>query len=61
MLRYTLNRLLLMIPTVLGVVVLIYVMLQILPAMWWRWSSGTRHCLQEVIQAERQRLGLDRH
>jgi peptide/nickel transport system permease protein len=63
MLRYTLHRLLLMIPTVLGVVVLIYVMLQILPGdvveVKLRGDGGT--VSQEVIQAERQRLGLDRH
>ena len=63
MFRYTLHRLLLMIPTVLGVVVLVFVMLRIVPGdvveVKLRGDGGT--VSQEVIQVERQRLGLDRH
>ncbi|MCC6890695.1 MAG: ABC transporter permease [Hyphomicrobiales bacterium] len=63
MLRYTINRLLQMIPTVLGVVILIFLMLRVVPGdvveVKLRGDGGT--VSQEVIDAERKRLGLDRH
>jgi peptide/nickel transport system permease protein len=62
MLRYTLNRLLLMIPTLLGVAVLVFFMLRIVPGdiveVKLRGDGG--NVTQEVVDMERKRLGLDR-
>ena len=59
MLRYTLNRILLMIPTLLGVAILVFAMLRMMPGdpvtMMFEGANVTR----EVIEAERARLGLD--
>lgn len=62
MLRYTINRLLMMIPTLIGVAVLVFFMLRIVPGdiveIKLRGDGGS--VTQEVIDAERARLGLDR-
>ena len=62
MLRYTLNRLLLMIPTLLGVAVLVFFMLRIVPGdvveVKLRGDGGA--VSQETIEMERKRLGLDK-
>jgi peptide/nickel transport system permease protein len=62
MLRYTINRVLLMIPTLLGVAVLIFLLLRIVPGdiveVKLRGDGGA--VTQEVIEAERHRLGLDK-
>src|SRR5262245_65719833 len=62
MLRYTLNRLLLMIPTLLGVAVLVFFMLRIVPGdvveVKLRGDGG--NVSQEMIDMERKRLGLDK-
>ncbi len=62
MLRYTLNRILLMIPTLIGVAVLVFFMLRIVPGdiveVKLRGDGG--NVTQEVVDAERKRLGLDR-
>jgi peptide/nickel transport system permease protein len=62
MLRYTINRLLLMIPTLLGVAVLVFFMLRVVPGdiveVKLRGDGG--NVTQEVIDQERRRLGLDR-
>jgi peptide/nickel transport system permease protein len=62
MLRYTLNRLLLMIPTLLGVAVLVFFMLRIVPGdvveVKLRGDGGA--VSQETIEMERARLGLDK-
>jgi peptide/nickel transport system permease protein len=62
MLRYTVNRVLLMIPTLLGVAVLVFFLLRIVPGdiveIKLRGDGGT--VTQETIELERQRLGLDR-
>jgi peptide/nickel transport system permease protein len=62
MLRYTLNRLLLMIPTLLGVAVLVFFMLRIVPGdvveVKLRGDGGS--VSQETIEMERKRLGLDK-
>jgi len=62
MLRYTLNRLLLMIPTLLGVAVLVFFMLRIVPGdvveVKLRGDGGS--VSQETIDMERKRLGLDK-
>jgi peptide/nickel transport system permease protein len=62
MLRYTLNRVLFMIPTLLGVAVLIFFMLRIVPGdiveVKLRGDGGA--VTQEMIEAERHRLGLDK-
>src|ERR1051325_9364016 len=46
MLRYTLHRLLLMIPTLIGVAVLVFFMLRVIPG--------------DVVEVKRKRLGLDK-
>src|SRR6185295_8056315 len=62
MLRYTLNRLLLMIPTLIGVAVLVFFMLRVVPGdvveVKLRGDGG--NVSQEMIDAERKRLGLDK-
>ena len=62
MLRYTINRVLLMIPTLIGVAVLVFFFLRIVPGdiveVKLRGDGGT--VSQETIEMERKRLGLDR-
>ena len=62
MLRYTINRVLLMIPTLLGVAVLVFFMLRVVPGdvveIKLRGDGGS--VSQETIELERKRLGLDK-
>jgi peptide/nickel transport system permease protein len=62
MLRYTVNRVLLTIPTLLGVAVLVFFMLRIIPGdiveVKLRGDGGA--VTQETIEMERHRLGLDK-
>lgn len=62
MLRYITKRILLMIPTLLGVAVLTFFMLRVVPGdiveLKLRGDGGT--VTQEVIDRERARLGLDK-
>ncbi len=62
MLRYTANRVLLMIPTLLGVAVLVFFMLRVVPGdvveIKLRGDGGT--VSQETIEMERKRMGLDK-
>jgi peptide/nickel transport system permease protein len=62
MLRYTINRVLLTIPTLLGVAVLVFFMLRIVPGdiveVKLRGDGGA--VTQETIEMERHRLGLDK-
>ena len=62
MLRYTINRMLLAIPTLLGVAILVFLLLRIVPGdiveVKLRGDGGA--VSQETIEMERQRLGLDK-
>ncbi|MBI2714919.1 MAG: ABC transporter permease [Rhizobiales bacterium] len=62
MLRYTINRVLLIIPTLLGVAVLVFFLLRVVPGdiveIKLRGDGGS--VTQETIEMERKRLGLDR-
>jgi peptide/nickel transport system permease protein len=62
MLRYTVNRILLTIPTLLGVAVLVFFMLRIIPGdiveVKLRGDGGS--VTQETIEMERHKLGLDK-
>src|SRR5436189_6149095 len=62
MLRYTINRVLFTIPTLLGVAVLVFFMLRIVPGdvveVKLRGDGGV--VSQEVVEMERKRLGLDK-
>jgi peptide/nickel transport system permease protein len=62
MLRYTINRVLLMIPTLIGVALLVFFMLRIVPGdvveVKLRGDGG--NVSQATIEMERQRLGLDK-
>jgi peptide/nickel transport system permease protein len=62
MLRYIAHRLLLMIPTLLGVAVLVFFLLRVVPGdvveVKLRGDGGT--VSEETLQAERKRLGLDK-
>ena len=62
MLRYTINRVLLAIPTLLGVAMLVFLMLRIVPGdiveVKLRGDGGA--VSQETIEMERRRLGLDK-
>jgi peptide/nickel transport system permease protein len=62
MLRYTISRVLLTIPTLLGVAVLVFFMLRVVPGdvveIKLRGDGGA--VSQETIEAERKRLGLDK-
>ncbi len=63
MLRYTIHRVLLMIPTLLGVAVMVFFMLRLMPgdpvATMLLGDAGGANISKEVIDAERARLGLD--
>ena len=62
MLRYTVNRVLLMIPTLIGVAVLVFFLLRVVPGdvveIKLRGDGGT--VSQETIEMERKRMGLDK-
>jgi peptide/nickel transport system permease protein len=62
MLKYLANRLLLMIPTLIGVAVLVFFMLRVIPGdvveVKLRADGGS--VSQETIEMERKRLGLDK-
>jgi peptide/nickel transport system permease protein len=62
MLQYTIKRLLLMFPTLLGVAVLVFVGMRLLPGdvAEVRLSAEGGYVSEEVIQKERVRLGLDK-
>jgi peptide/nickel transport system permease protein len=64
MLRYTVNRFLLMIPTLLGVAILVFFLLRLMPgdpvATMLLGDAGGANISGEVIEAERARLGLDK-
>jgi peptide/nickel transport system permease protein len=61
MVAYTLRRLLLMIPTILGVAVLVFFMLRVMPGdiVETMLREGGGNVPQHVIEQERARLGLD--
>ena len=61
MLRYTINRLLLMIPTLLGVAVLVFLLLRMMPGdiVELRFLMEGGQVGPEVLAQERARLGLD--
>jgi peptide/nickel transport system permease protein len=61
-LRYLVNRLLLMIPTLIGVAVLTFFVLRIVPGdiVEVKLRADGGNVTQEVIEQERHRLGLDR-
>jgi peptide/nickel transport system permease protein len=60
MLRYAINRILLMIPTLLGVAVLVFLVLRVIPGdiVEVKLSAEGNIFTEEQIQAERERLGL---
>jgi len=61
--KYVLKRLLLMVPTLLGVVVLIFVLLRVVPGdvVEMRFVSGQNQFVdQKLLAAERAKLGLDK-
>ncbi|HJQ61451.1 MAG TPA: ABC transporter permease, partial [Burkholderiales bacterium] len=64
MLRYTLHRFLLMIPTLLGVAILVFCLLRMMPgdpvATMLLGDAGGANISKEIIEAERARLGLDK-
>ncbi len=62
MLAYTIKRLLLMIPTLLGVAILIFVLLRVVPGdvVEARYlSQGSQFQSQDLMDIERKKLGLD--
>jgi peptide/nickel transport system permease protein len=63
MLRYIVNRVLLMIPTLLGVAILVFFLLRLMPgdpvATMLLGDAGGASIPKELIEAERARLGLD--
>ena len=63
MLRFILHRFLLMIPTLLGVAVLVFFLLRLMPgdpvATMLLGDAGGANISKEVIDQERARLGLD--
>ena len=60
--RYIIGRLLLMIPTLVGVAVLTFVVMRVVPGdiVELRYAAGGGAVPQEVIDQERRALGLDR-
>ncbi|MDB5902840.1 MAG: peptide transporter permease, partial [Betaproteobacteria bacterium] len=59
MLRYIVNRLLLMLPTLFGVAVLVFFLLRLAPGDPLAMMFEGANVSKEVIEAERARLGLD--
>ncbi len=60
MLRYVAHRLLLMIPTLLGVAVLVFFLLRLGPGDTVSMMMDGANVSKEVIDSERARLGLDK-
>lgn len=63
MLRYTFNRLLMMIPTLLGVAILVFFLLRLMPGdpvAMMLMGDGGANVPAHVLEAERARLGLDK-
>ncbi len=62
MLRYAIKRILLMIPTLIGVAVLVFILLRLMPGdiVELRFRAEGGNVAAEVIAAERARLGLDK-
>jgi peptide/nickel transport system permease protein len=62
MLRYTINRFLMMIPTLFGVAVLVFVMLRVMPGdiVELRLRADGAQVTPELLAMERARLGLDK-
>ncbi len=62
MARYVLKRLLLMIPTLVGVAVLVFVLMRVLPGdvVELRFAGESSFASRATLQVERARLGLDR-
>ncbi|MSP81194.1 MAG: ABC transporter permease [Rhodospirillales bacterium] len=62
MLRYTIQRLLMMIPTLFGVAVLVFVMLRVMPGdiVELRLRGDGAQVTPELLAMERARLGLDK-
>jgi peptide/nickel transport system permease protein len=61
--KYILTRLVLMIPTLLGVIVLVFVLLRVVPGdvVEMRFASGQNQFVdQKLLAAERAKLGLDK-
>jgi peptide/nickel transport system permease protein len=60
--RYVLKRLLLMIPTLVGVAVLVFVLMRVLPGdvVELRFAGESSFASRATLQVERARLGLDR-
>jgi peptide/nickel transport system permease protein len=60
--RYVLKRLLLMIPTLVGVAVLVFVLMRVLPGdvVELRFAGESSFASRAALQIERARLGLDR-
>ena len=59
MLRYIVNRLALMVPTLLGVAVLVFFLLRLAPGDPVQMMLEGANVSQQVLEAERARLGLD--
>ena len=59
MLRYTVNRILLMIPTLLGVAILVFFLLRLAPGDPVQIMLEGANVSKHVIEAERARLGFD--
>jgi peptide/nickel transport system permease protein len=60
MLRYVVNRLLLMLPTLFGVAVLVFVLLRLGPGDPVQMMMEGANVSQQVLESERARLGLDK-
>jgi peptide/nickel transport system permease protein len=63
MTKYILTRLVLMVPTLLGVIVLVFFLLRVVPGdvVEMRFASGQNQWVdQKVLDAERAKLGLDK-
>jgi peptide/nickel transport system permease protein len=59
MLRYIINRLVLMVPTLFGVAVLVFFLLRLAPGDPVQMMLEGANVSQQVVEAERARLGLD--
>ncbi|MCY3875440.1 MAG: ABC transporter permease, partial [Rhodobacteraceae bacterium] len=62
MTSYAINRLLLMIPTLLGVAILVFIMMRMLPGdiVELKLLAEGGQVSEEALEAERKKLGLDK-
>ena len=62
MYRYLIRRILLMVPTLIGAAILVFILMRLIPGdiVRMRMGGGSGGVSQEIVDAERKRLGIDK-